>query len=173
MRIGTRKSTMALAQTQEIARRLAAETHKALHLGCALGDVTAAHDDLYAGALPTLTAQQIGEGVSLLDARAPERFRGDVEPIDPVAGHIPGAKNLPSASVLADDGTFLAEDALARLVPDVDGRLGAYCGSGVTASITVAAMRCACTNNGGSRSATSSAAVRSRRCARRTCAPGR
>jgi len=104
------------------------------------GDVTAAHDDLYSGALPTLTAQQVGHGVTLLDARAPQRFRGDVEPIDPVAGHIPGAKNLPSSSVLADDGTFLTDDALERLVPDHDGRLGAYCGSGVTASITLAAL---------------------------------
>ena len=103
------------------------------------GDVTVLHDDLYVGALPTLTADQVGD-VTLLDARAPERFRGDVEPIDPVAGHIPGAKNLPSGSVLADDGTFLADDALARLVPDHDGALGAYCGSGVTAGITVAAL---------------------------------
>ncbi|BBX46295.1 sulfurtransferase [Mycobacterium cookii] len=103
------------------------------------GDATVLHDDLYAGALPTLTAEEVGD-VALLDARAPERFRGDVEPIDPVAGHIPGAKNLPSGRVLADDGTFLADDALARLVPDHDGRLGAYCGSGVTASITVAAL---------------------------------
>ena len=103
------------------------------------GDVTAVHDDLYAGALPTLTAQQVSD-VTLFDARAPERFRGDVEPIDPVAGHIPGAANLPSGSVLAHDGTFLADDALARLVPDHDGQLGAYCGSGVTASITVAAL---------------------------------
>lgn len=104
------------------------------------GDATVAHDDLYSGALPTLTAQQIDHDVTLLDARAPERFRGDVEPIDPVAGHIPGAKNLPSSSVLADDGTFLADDALARLIPDHDGPLGAYCGSGVTASITLAAL---------------------------------
>jgi thiosulfate/3-mercaptopyruvate sulfurtransferase len=103
------------------------------------GDMTVAYDDLYAGALPTLTAQQVGD-VTLLDARAPERFRGDVEPIDPVAGHIPGAANLPSGSVLAGDGTFLDEDALARLVPDHDGPLGAYCGSGVTASITLAAL---------------------------------
>jgi thiosulfate/3-mercaptopyruvate sulfurtransferase len=103
------------------------------------GDVTVAYDDLYAGVLPTLTAQQVGD-VTLLDARAPERFRGDVEPIDPVAGHIPGATNLPVGSVLAGDGTFLDEDALARLVPDHDGRLGAYCGSGVTASITLAAL---------------------------------
>ena len=104
------------------------------------GDATVAHNDLYAGALPTLTAQQVGDDVTLLDARAPERFRGDVEPIDPVAGHIPGATNLPSGSVLAADGTFLDDDALARLVPDHDGRLGAYCGSGVTASITLAAL---------------------------------
>jgi thiosulfate/3-mercaptopyruvate sulfurtransferase len=109
------------------------------------GNATALHDDLYAGALPTLTAQQVGDAdVTLLDARAPERFRGDVEPVDRVAGHIPGAKNLPSGDVLAGDGTFLAEGALAQLLSDHgiehDGRLGAYCGSGVTASITLAAL---------------------------------
>jgi thiosulfate/3-mercaptopyruvate sulfurtransferase len=109
------------------------------------GNATALHDDLYAGALPTLTAQQVGAAdVTLLDARAPERFRGDVEPVDRVAGHIPGAKNLPSGDVLAGDGTFLAEGALAQLLSDHgiehDGRLGAYCGSGVTASITLAAL---------------------------------
>jgi thiosulfate/3-mercaptopyruvate sulfurtransferase len=109
------------------------------------GNATALHDDLYAGALPTLTAQQVGDAdVTLLDARAPERFRGDVEPVDRVAGHIPGAKNLPSGDVLAGDGTFLAEGALAQLLSDHgiehDDRLGAYCGSGVTASITLAAL---------------------------------
>ena len=81
------------------------------------GNVTVLHDDLYAGSRPTLTAQQSGAGsVTLLDARAPERFRGDVEPVDPVAGHIPGAKNLPSGAVLADDGTFVGNDALAQLL---------------------------------------------------------
>lgn len=103
------------------------------------GNATVLHDDLYAGALPTLTADEIG-GVTLLDARAPERFRGEVEPVDRVAGHIPGAKNLPSSSVLAEDGTFLANDALTGLVPEHYGQLGAYCGSGVTASITLAAL---------------------------------
>jgi thiosulfate/3-mercaptopyruvate sulfurtransferase len=107
------------------------------------GDATALYDDLYAGALPTLTAQHVGDFV-LLDARAPERFRGEVEPIDRVPGHIPGAKNLPSSDVLNGDGTFVAQDALAGLLSELsiehDGRLGVYCGSGVTASITLAAL---------------------------------
>src|SRR5271156_1951354 len=107
------------------------------------GDATTLHDNLCNGALPTLTAQQVND-FTLLDARAPERFRGDVEPIDRVAGHIPGAKNLPSGTVLAGDGTFLAPDALALLLAERgigdDSRLGAYCGSGVTAAITIAAL---------------------------------
>jgi thiosulfate/3-mercaptopyruvate sulfurtransferase len=61
-----------------------------------------------------------------------------VEPIDPVAGHIPGATNLPSTALLSDDGTF----ALDRL-PALDGPVGAYCGSGVTASVVVAALAAA------------------------------
>jgi thiosulfate/3-mercaptopyruvate sulfurtransferase len=101
------------------------------------GDVTVAHEDLYDGARPTLTADQVGD-FTLLDARAPERFRGDVEPIDPVAGHIPGARNVPSTSLLADDGTFLRDAELARLAGG--GAIGAYCGSGVTASVVVAAL---------------------------------
>ena len=110
-----------------------------------LGNVTVLHDDLYAGSRPTLTAQQSGAGnVTLLDARAPERFRGDVEPVDAVAGHIPGAKNIPSSALLAGDGTFLANGALAQLFSnhgiDRDARVGAYCGSGVTAAIAVAAL---------------------------------
>lgn len=102
------------------------------------GDVTVAYPDLYAGALPTLTADQAIAVETLLDARAPERYRGDVEPIDPVAGHIPGARNVPSTGLLADDGTFLNEADLARVL----GReaVGAYCGSGVTASVLVAAL---------------------------------
>lgn len=109
------------------------------------GNVTVTHQDLYDGALPTLTAQQVGE-VDLLDARAPERFRGEIEPIDPVAGHIPGATNLPSGAMLNPDGTFLAHDAIAGLLADRDvddTRIGAYCGSGVTAAVTVAALAAA------------------------------
>lgn len=109
------------------------------------GNVAVPHSDLYAGALPTLSAEQAGAtDVTLLDARAPERFRGDVEPVDRVAGHIPGARNLPSTAVLAGDGTFLADAALTQLLSDrgieLGGRVGAYCGSGVSATVTLAAL---------------------------------
>ncbi len=106
------------------------------------GNVTVRHDDLYAGGQPTLTAEQTGS-VSLFDARAPERYRGEVEPLDPVAGHIPGAKNLPFGTLLADDGTLLGEDALADLLPQCDLAVGTYCGSGVTAAVVVAAFAAA------------------------------
>ncbi|HNM11776.1 MAG TPA: sulfurtransferase [Mycobacterium sp.] len=112
------------------------------------GDVTVPHEDLYAGALPTLTAEQVAARVgTLLDARAPERFRGDVEPVDRVAGHIPGARNLPSTSVLDDDGSFLSGaelDAVLSVagISDAAGA-GVYCGSGITAAVVVAALAAA------------------------------
>ena len=112
------------------------------------GDVTVSHEDLYAGALPTLTAEQVAARVgTLLDARAPERFRGDVEPVDRVAGHIPGARNLPSTSVLDDDGSFLSGaelDAVLSVagISDATGA-GVYCGSGITAAVVVAALAAA------------------------------
>lgn len=109
------------------------------------GNVVVPHDDLYAGCLPTLTADQVSTGAhKLLDARAPERFRGEVEPVDPVAGHIPGAGNLPSTAVLADDGTFLGGTALVKLLTGrgiaPEDEVGVYCGSGVTASVVTAAL---------------------------------
>ena len=108
------------------------------------GDMTVAHDDLYAGARPTLTAEQVAtRGVMLLDARAPERFRGDVEPVDPVAGHIPGAQNMPSTDLLSDDGRFLSDADLSRVFDSVDASTGVYCGSGVTASVVLAALAAA------------------------------
>jgi thiosulfate/3-mercaptopyruvate sulfurtransferase len=74
----------------------------------------------------------------LVDARAPERFAGTVEPIDPVAGHIPGAVNHPFTANLGPDGGFLAAGELghrwqARLQGADAGNLVAMCGSGVTA----------------------------------------
>ncbi|HET6736060.1 sulfurtransferase, partial [Mycobacterium sp.] len=108
------------------------------------GDVTVMHQDLYRGARTTLTAEQVASVSTLLDARAPERYRGDVEPIDPVAGHIPGARNMPSTDVLSADGTFLPADDVVRLLEergvDSTADIGVYCGSGVTAAVTLAAL---------------------------------
>ncbi len=105
-------------------------------------DTGVRHDDLYTGGRPTLTAQQAAATDVLVDARAPERFRGDVEPVDPVAGHIPGARNVPSTAVLTADGRFLGDDDLTALFGGV-APTGVYCGSGVTAAVVVAALAAA------------------------------
>ena len=94
------------------------------------------------GRCPTLSAEQAAD-FTLIDARAPERFRGEVEPVDPVAGHIPGARNVPSTSLLADDGGFLPDADLTRLFDSADETTGVYCGSGVTASVVLAALAAA------------------------------
>lgn len=76
----------------------------------------------------------------LLDVRAPERYRGETEPLDPIAGHIPGAVNLPTSAHLAADGTLLDLDTLRASFSAVgiDDRtpVAAYCGSGITAAHT-------------------------------------
>ncbi|MBW1245894.1 sulfurtransferase [Pseudomonas tolaasii] len=77
-------------------------------------------------------------GLTLIDARAQARFRGEVEPIDPVAGHIPGAQCAAFNENLGSDGRFLpAEQLKQRFAAQLQGRspdeLVAYCGSGVTA----------------------------------------
>ncbi|MBB5787339.1 sulfurtransferase [Jiangella mangrovi] len=106
------------------------------------GDVT-----LRPGALPTLSADDaaaVASGGVLLDARAGERFRGEVEPVDPRAGHIPGAVSAPTTENLDPTGRFLPADVLrvrfAALGADGDRPVGVYCGSGVTAAHELAAL---------------------------------
>ncbi|HEX8856728.1 MAG TPA: sulfurtransferase [Thermoleophilaceae bacterium] len=82
--------------------------------------------------------RRLGDGsLALVDARAAERFRGENEPIDPVAGHIPGARNVPFAE-LAPGGAMPAPDEIHARLPD-SSELVAYCGSGVTACVLVLA----------------------------------
>lgn len=101
------------------------------------------------GGMPLLdaagAAALAGGGGVLLDARAAERFLGEVEPIDPVAGHIPGAVNVPSGELLRLDGGGLLDPAALRARFAAAGvrdgvEVGAYCGSGVTAAFEVLAL---------------------------------
>jgi len=99
------------------------------------------------GAMPVIDADQAAElaktGV-LIDARAPERYRGESEPMDPVAGHIPGARNRPMSLDLDASGRFRPQAELARDLADLAGAdVGAYCGSGITAAYTVLALELA------------------------------
>ncbi|GAA3858939.1 sulfurtransferase [Saccharothrix violaceirubra] len=123
---------------------------KAAGLPLESGDVTPEPGTatLVEGRLPTIDIDQAATwpGV-LLDARAGERYRGEVEPIDPKAGHIPGAVNAPTGGNLAEDGTFLGAEALrarfAELGVKAGDQVAVYCGSGVTAAHTIAALRIA------------------------------
>jgi thiosulfate/3-mercaptopyruvate sulfurtransferase len=117
------------------------------------GDFTAR-----AGHLPLLDAADaaaLAKTGLLLDARAAERYRGETEPMDPVAGHIPGAVSAPTAQNVNPDGTFRSPAELtarfAALAADTADTgtgtgagaapsVGAYCGSGVTAAHEVLAL---------------------------------
>ncbi|MCA2212999.1 sulfurtransferase [Jidongwangia harbinensis] len=80
----------------------------------------------------------------VLDARQPERFRGETEPIDPRAGHIPGARNLPCRDNVDAAGRWLSADALRERFAEVGVSAGtevvSYCGSGVTACHNLLAL---------------------------------
>ena len=105
------------------------------------------------GHMPVLDADgaaSLARHGALLDARARERYRGETEPIDPVAGHIPGAISAPTTGNVAHDGRFLpaaglrARFAALGVGADQDARpVAAYCGSGVTAAHEVLALEIA------------------------------
>jgi thiosulfate/3-mercaptopyruvate sulfurtransferase len=86
-----------------------------------------------------------GRGLLLVDVRAPERFSGATEPIDPVAGHIPGAVNLPATGNLEPTGRFLGAEAIRRryAAAGVTDDAVLYCGSGVTATQSLLALESA------------------------------
>ena len=107
------------------------------------------------GHMPVLDADAaagLASRGALLDARARERYRGEKEPVDPVAGHIPGAISAPTTGNVGPDGRFLPSAGLrARFAalgveangPVPGGNVGAYCGSGVAAAHEVLALEIA------------------------------
>ncbi|TFB85350.1 sulfurtransferase [Cryobacterium algoricola] len=96
------------------------------------------------GTIDADTAAAIAHTGILLDARAGARYRGETEPVDPRAGHIPGAVSAPTTDTLADDGRFLPADQLRAQFESLGVRpmrpIGVYCGSGVTAAHEIAAL---------------------------------
>jgi len=103
--------------------------------------------ELSYGALPSLALEDVAgfavDGL-LLDARAGERYRGETEPIDPRAGHVPGAVSAPTTENVSDDGRFRSPDDLRsrfRMLGAREGAsVGVYCGSGVTAAHQAVAL---------------------------------
>ncbi|OBC06676.1 thiosulfate sulfurtransferase [Gordonia sp. 852002-50816_SCH5313054-c] len=108
---------------------------------------------LRAGSLPTATIDDVAALGSdhsktvLVDARAAERYRGEVEPIDPRAGHIPGAISVPTSENVDESGRFRAASELRERFAQAgvtDGSaVVAYCGSGVNAAHEIAALEIA------------------------------
>ncbi|MFC8229386.1 sulfurtransferase [Streptomyces sp. NPDC057287] len=99
------------------------------------------------GLLDADAAAELARSGLLLDARAAERYRGDVEPIDRVGGHIPGAVSAPTTQNVDQDGRFLPAGSLASrfaaLGADGSSRVGVYCGSGVSGAHEVLALELA------------------------------
>ena len=116
-------------------------------------DVTALAGDFRAepGHMPLLDADGaagVARSGVLLDARAPARYRGETEPVDAIAGHIPGALSAPTAENVTAEGFFRPAAELRTRFADlgvyaVDGDVAAYCGSGVTAAHEVLALELA------------------------------
>lgn len=89
-------------------------------------------------------AEAVRAGRPVVDARAEERYRGVTEPIDAVAGHVPGARNLPWESLLDDDGRLLPPEELRQRFEAADVKRGddaiVHCGSGITSCLSLVAM---------------------------------
>jgi len=92
-------------------------------------------------------AAEVARAGVLLDARTAVRYRGEQEPVDPVAGHVPGARSAPAGDNLAADGRLRSPQELRARFADLGVRegvpVGAYCGSGVTACQAVLALEVA------------------------------
>lgn len=102
------------------------------------------------GGMPTLDSDAAAKTAAaglLLDARAAERYRGEVEPVDPVAGHIPGAVSAPTTANVDSAGAFLPAAELTERFSDLGAAtgtaVGVYCGSGVTAAHQILALEIA------------------------------
>lgn len=99
------------------------------------------------GATPVVDAAEVPSVSVLIDARAAARYHGETEPIDPVAGHIPGAVNMPTTSNLRPEETFRSPAELAQSYAEVGALPGSdvavYCGSGVTACHDLVALELA------------------------------
>ncbi|WP_407318933.1 sulfurtransferase [Isoptericola halotolerans] len=102
---------------------------------------------VHPGGMPVLDADGAADAAAhgvLLDARAAERYRGEVEPVDPRAGHVPGAISAPTVENLSGAGTFRPAAELVERFTGLGATrerpVGVYCGSGVTASHEVAAL---------------------------------
>ncbi|WP_460716342.1 sulfurtransferase [Nocardioides dilutus] len=117
------------------------EVERGVNLNSRPGDFTARP-----GQLPVVGADRVLEVPLLVDARSPERYRGENEPIDPVAGRIPGAVNVPTSANLQADGRFRSPDQLktayeaAGIPTDGSREVAVYCGSGVTAVHDILAL---------------------------------
>ena len=129
------------------------ETGDGVGAGGSSADTEPTNITLSGGRMPRLTmdeAAALARDAVLLDARAAERYSGASEPIDPRAGHIPGARSAPTTLNIDADGRFLSAEELrerfaaagVRFDAD-DPAVGAYCGSGVTASHTLFALELA------------------------------
>ncbi len=99
------------------------------------------------GSMPLVSADDLAGVAVVVDARAEERYRGDVEPVDPVAGRVPGAVNVDTGRNLDNHGHFRAAGELRALYAGVGATAGsqvaAYCGSGVTATHDILALELA------------------------------